>query len=319
MTLPKRPLVVAKQAIVFFGSEAWGVPTLEALVTAGLKPSAVITRPDAPAGRKRLLQPTPIKVAALAHGLKVWEPERIGDIIPQLEQLGPALGVLIAYGKIIPQSVLDVFPLGIVNFHPSPLPKYRGPSPIETAILEGADPGHISFIKLNAGMDAGDIVAHHQIKLDHAERLSALQLYHLLGEAGAQHLVESVKTVLACRAKLTPQDNSKATYSRMINKADGELDYTKTALQLEREIRAFRGWPGSYSDILNTKVILTASHLATTDTDKKTEQTAGTVLRTDSGELAVATSDGLLAIDRLIPVGKREMTGREFLAGHRLT
>jgi methionyl-tRNA formyltransferase len=287
--------------LVFFGTEAWGVPALEALVEAGQPIATVVTRPDAPAGRKRLLTPTPIKTAALAHGLEVWEPEKVSEIIPRLKDLEPTLGVLIAYGKIIPQEVLDLFPLGIINFHPSALPKFRGPSPIETAILEGAEPGHISFIQLDAGMDSGDIIATHQIKLDDADELTAPELYRLLGEAGAPLLVETVAKVLAGTATYAEQDEAQASLSRMITKADGQLDLTKPASQLEREIRAFRGWPGSHMELLNTKVILTQVHLG----------------EPQANELSIETGDGTLIIDRLIPEGKREMTGRDFLAGRR--
>ncbi len=306
--------------IVFFGTEAWGVASLEALVVAGLAPVVVVTRPDAPAGRKRVLTPTPIKTAALSHDLEVWEPERVSEIAAKLKELEPTLGVLMAYGKIIPQSILDLFPLGIINFHPSVLPKYRGPSPIETAILEGSEPGYISFIELSAGMDSGDVVASHHIELKDAERLSAPELYRSLGEAGAPLLLEAVRDVLDGSAKLTPQDESQATFSRMITKADSELDVTKSAEQLEREVRAYAGWPGSKMTLLNTLVTLTSSHLATTE-EALTERTtkAGTVVRTEGGELGLVTGDGLLIIDRLIPTGKREMTGREFLAGHRLS
>jgi methionyl-tRNA formyltransferase len=308
-----------RPSLVFFGTEAWGVPSLQALVVSGYKIAAVVTRPDAPAGRQRSLQPTPVKTAALALDLPVWQPEKPSEIIEQLKQLRPSLGVLIAYGKLIPQSVLDLFPLGVINFHPSALPKYRGPSPIETAILEGAEPGHISFIKLSAGMDDGDIIAQHQIKLADSDQLDAPELYRRLGEAGAPLLAKTVGAILAGTAEFTPQNEAEASLSRIITKADGELDFSRSAAQLERQVRAFRGWPGSHMELLNTKVILTKVHPdMVEETEHKKVNKPGTPLRTESGELAVTTAEGLLVLDRLIPAGKREMTGREFLAGHPL-
>ena len=307
----------ASTKLVFFGTEAWGVPSLEALVAANLPIAVVVTRPDAPAGRKRVLTPTPIKTAALAGGLEVWEPERLAEIVPKLKELEPSLGVLIAYGKIIPQAILDLFPLGIINFHPSALPKYRGPSPIETAILEGDELGHISFIELDAGMDSGDVVAKHQVSLKNTDKLTAPELYRLVGEAGAPLLVEAVTTVLDGTVKARPQDESKVTISRMITKLDGEIDTSKSALQLSREVRAFAGWPGTKMSLLNTLVTLNETHQAPTEmANLHAGQKAGSVLRTESSELALVTGDGLLIIDRLTPAGKREMTGHEFLAGH---
>jgi methionyl-tRNA formyltransferase len=312
-------VVNVKRPIVFFGTEAWGVPGLEALVAAGYDIAAVVTRPDAPAGRKRVMQPTPIKTAALAHGLTVWEPDKVGEIVDQLTALKPALGVLIAYGKLIPQTILDLFPLGIVNLHPSALPKYRGPSPIETAILDGVDPGDISLIMLDASMDGGDIVASRHVELGDVARLTAPEVYERLGEAAAPLLTESVASVLAGEAKLTSQNEAEASLSRILTKADGELDLTQSAMQLERQIRAFAGWPGSHTTLLNTKVTLTAGHVEDTVSSEHSDPSnIGTPLRTETGELAVTTARGLLIIDRLIPAGKREMTGREFLAGHPL-
>jgi len=259
-------------------------------------------------------------MAAQSLGLEVWVPERVSEIVPKLSELGSTLGILIAYGKIIPQAVLDLFPLGIINFHPSALPKYRGPSPVETAILEGDELGHISFIELDAGMDSGDILAAHQVPLKDADSLSAPEIYRLVGEAGAPLLVNTVQSVLDSAAKPTPQDEPKATFSKLISKADCELDPTKSALQLAREVRALAGWPGTKMSLLNTLVTLNQVHPAEPETANLDDgQKAGTPVHTESGELALVTGDGLLVIDRLTPAGKREMTGREFLAGHPLS
>ena len=287
--------------IIFIGTESWGVPCFEQLVQDGYHIAAVITRADAPAGRKHLMTPTPIKVAALAHGLAVWEPNDVTELISLLNEVKPALGVLIAYGKIIPQAVLDCFPLGIINLHPSALPKYRGPSPVETAILNGDEIGHISIIKLDAAMDAGDIVASHHLKLAPSDRINAPEAYRLIGIAAAPLLSATVAEVLSGTAKFTAQDESKASLSRIITKADGRLDLSLSAENLDRHIRAYLGWPGSHTQLAGTDVIITAAHVG----------------EPQPRELFIATGDGQLIIDRLIPAGKREMTGQAFLAGHR--
>lgn len=294
--------MINQSPIVFFGTEAWGVPCFEQLIRDGYRIAAVITRPDAPAGRKQVMTPTPVKVAALAHNLTVWEPENAKELLPLLAQLKPALGVLIAYGKLIPQPILDIFPLGIINLHPSALPQYRGPSPVETAILNGDEVGHISIIRLNAAMDAGDIIASHRFELAEADHANAPETYRTIGEAAAPLLSETVAAVLNGSATFTAQDESKASLSHFINKADGTLDLTQSARQLDRHIRAYLGWPGSRTRLGSIDVIITAAHVG----------------EPQSRELALQSGDGKLVIDRLIPAGKREMTGQDFLAGHSL-
>ena len=292
--------MINQAPIVFFGTEAWGVPCFEQLINDGYQIVAVVTRPDAPAGRKHVLTPTPVKVAALAHNLSVWEPENAKELLPLLTQLKPALGVLIAYGKIIPQPVLDMFPLGIINLHPSALPQYRGPSPVETAILNGGEVGHISIIKLDAAMDAGDIIASHRFELAEADRANAPETYRTIGAAAATLLSETVAAVLNGSATFTAQDETKVSLSHIITKADGTLDLTQSARQLDRHIRAYLGWPGSRTQLGGIDVIITAAHVG----------------EPRPRELHIKTADGHLVIDRLIPAGKREMTGQNFLVGH---
>lgn len=313
--------MVKAARIVFFGTEAWGVPSLEQLIADGFDIAGVVTRPDAPVGRKRRLEPTPLKVAAAAHGLMVLEPAEVKELIPRLTELQPVLGVLIAYGKIIPQSVLDLFPLGIINLHPSALPSYRGPSPVETAILNGDEVGHISLIKLDASMDAGDIIASHHIKLKQAATLAAPEAYRLIGQAAAPLLATSIRQALNGTARYRRQAESQATFSRIITKADGKLDLSRSAIELERQIRAYLGWPGSHTRLGGSDITITAAHVGDTEPFAGMDRVAsapGAAMRTPDSQLAITTGHGELIIDRLIPAGKREMTGREFLAGHSL-
>lgn len=211
------------------------------------------------------------------------------------------LAVLAAYGKILPQSVLDEFPLGIINVHPSLLPQYRGPTPIEQAILDGTTKTGVSIMRLSSEMDAGLIYKQKAIHLRGNETKAALASQ--LQALGAELLLEVLPAVLDGSLKPRQQPHpERATYCKLIKKADGQLDWQKPAAQLEREVRAYTGWPGSFTKLADKDVIITQASVATTKPDKS---------------LAIEAGDGnFLVIEKLKSAGKREMTAQEFLAGH---
>lgn len=297
--------------IVFIGSEAWGIPTLKTLLEEGYD-LTVVTRPDAPAGRGRKLAVTPIKEVATSHRLAVWQPAKAGEIAQDIQNLAPGLGVVVAYGQIIPQAILDLFPHGILNLHPSALPKFRGPSPIEATILAGEQPA-VSIIRLTAAMDAGDIAASQQLPVG-PNPPTAPELYQIAGEMGAKLMCQAVRAVFDGSAVFSPQSQTEATFCQRITKADGVIDWHEPANLIERQVRAYLGWPGSRTTLFGRDVTITLARAIKTMSGPE----AGTPYKTADGELAVATGQGCLIIDHLIPAGKREMTGRDFLAGHRL-
>ena len=230
---------------------------------------------------------------------------KLSDLAPHESKLA----VLAAYGRIISQSVLDEFPLGIINVHPSLLPAYRGPTPIEQAMLDGVDNTGVSIMQLTAGMDEGPIYKQKTIHLHGSE--SKEELVAQLQLLGAELLVEVLPAIASGKLKPHSQPHpGRATYSKKLTKEDGLLDFSKQAVRLEREIRAFLEWPKSRTELAGKEVVITKAHV-TND-----ESLPGEV-SVRGKELLIGTSDGALAIDCLKPAGKNEMSAEAFLAGYK--
>lgn len=247
-----------------------------------------------------------IRNAVVAAG---FELEQV--VTGKLSELRPheaRLAVLAAYGRIMPQSVLDQFPLGIINVHPSLLPLHRGPTPIEQAILEGVTKTGVSIMRLSAGMDEGPIYKQKSIHLTGNE--SKAELTRHLQQLGGKLLLEVLPFIAdgSLKARAQPHPD-RATYSHLLMKEDGVIDWNKPAKQIEREIRAFLGWPGSRATLFSKDVIVTQAHVS------KESGTAGQT-EVKEKEMLVYTSSGSLVIERLKPAGKNEMTAAEFIRGY---
>ncbi len=218
------------------------------------------------------------------------------------------LAVLAAYGRIIPQSVLDEFPLGIINVHPSLLPLHRGPTPIEQTILDGTFKTGVSIMRLTAGMDEGPLYKQKTVHLTGKE--SKAELATILQRLGSELLVETLPLIASGQLKPRLQPHpSRATYSKKLTKEDGVIDWNKPATQIEREIRAYLGWPGSRSTLAGKEVLITAAHVANTSGE------AGQV-KVSGKKLMVYCGNDALVIEKLKPVGKNEMTAQAFIAGY---
>ena len=297
--------------LVFFGNErlATGVvttaPILRALIDAGYDVVAVIANHHAAHSRhNRELE---IETVAREHSIPVWLPDRPSDVAEKITATDAVLGVLVAYGRIVPQSVIDLFPCGIINLHPSLLPLHRGSTPIESVLLSGASQTAVSIMQLVARMDAGPLWAQATVELDGSE--SKQTLTNELLEAGAELIIEMLPTILDGQARPMDQDEARATTDERLTKTDGHLDWSKPAAVLEREVRAYLGWPGSYGTVAGRDVIVTRSQVNHEATLK-----VGAA-RLQNHQLLVGTGDGNLAIERLKPAGKRDMTAAEFAAG----
>ena len=308
------------EKIVFFGNErlATGVtteaPTLQALIDAGYPVAAVVSNYEPAQSRSaRVLE---IEAVAKSHNIPVLLPARPKDIKDQLQNYQAALGVLVAYGKIVPQEIIDIFPHGIVNIHPSLLPLYRGPTPIEQAILDGVSTTGVSIMQLSKEMDAGPVFAQTQMNLTGNE--SKQELADELLRLGGELLINQLPKILDGSATPTTQNDTKATYDTLITKANGNIDWHKPALQIEREIRAFLEWPKSRTQLAGKEVIITkARELRSEESGVRSEEKPGTAYVSDDKRLFVTTGEGTLIIDRLKPAGKNEMPAQAFLAGHR--
>lgn len=297
--------------IVFFGNErlATGVsttaPTLRALVDAGYEVCAVVTNYQPPRSRKT----RSLEIAAVAdeYNIPLLMPQRLKDVSEQLLNYSAVIGVLVAYGKIVPQSIIDIFPRGIVNIHPSLLPRHRGPTPIESVLLSGETETGVSLMQLHKDMDAGPIYSQTKYALQNSE--TKQQLANSLLSLGAEQLVLHLPKIIDGLLLATPQDNQSATYDTLIQKEDGIIDWTKPADQISREIRAYIGWPKSSTKLGDIEVIV----LDATPTTQ--QQATGTIITMD-GQLYVGCGQGSLLINRLQPIGKFAMNAHSFLAGY---
>lgn len=294
--------------IIFFGTEDFSAASLQALIDSGATIAAVVTKKDTKKGRGQALIPPTVKVIAEHHNIPVWQPAHISEIIDDITQLKPIAGVLVSFGKIIPQQIIDLFTPGIINVHPSHLPLYRGPSPIESAILNGDQETGVSIMQLSARMDAGPV--YHFAPYSLAGTETQESLYQTLAEYGASELVRVLPGILDGTHAPTPQDEDTATYCQLLKKSDGVIDWNTPAMQIERQIRAYNVWPGSRAELNGQDTIITQVMPSTQDITL----TPGEV-STGSG-LLVGTATTPLEIISLKPVGKKEMPVREFLNGY---
>lgn len=296
--------------IIFFGTEDFSAASLQALIDADFTIAAVVTKKDSKKGRGRTLIPPIVKTIALKHNIPVWQPDTLGEITESITTLQPVTGVLVSFGKIIPQSTIDLFTPGIINVHPSRLPRYRGPSPIESAILNGDAETGVSIMQLSKAMDAGPVYHFTPRQLSGTE--TQTELYDTLGALGARTLVSTLPAILSGDLAPVPQDESHATYCALINKPDGVINWHTPAVHIERAIRAYSGWPGSKTILGGVDVVITGAEVV----EAPTLHTPGTV-EVHGNELTVYASAGALAITTLKPAGKKEMNVKEFLNGHR--
>lgn len=290
----------ARKPIVFFGTEDFSLIALKALVEAGYHIEAVITKPDTRRGRGGKLTEPAVKVFAREHNIPVWQPNRLLDIARDIESLGSPAGVLVSYGKIIPQAILDLFTPGVINVHPSLLPEYRGPSPIEAAIANRDGRTGVSIMKLSAEMDAGPIYFQTPYALDQTE--TRPELYETLGQLGANLLIQHLPSVLDDSLQPTAQNDTDATYTKLLTKDNSRLDLSAlTPGAAEALIRAHLGFPRSRLKIGDHEVIVTKAHVVM---DKKTP-------------LDLECANGAyLSIDELVAPSGKTMPGDAFIRGY---
>jgi methionyl-tRNA formyltransferase len=288
--------------IVFFGTESYSLIVLKALIEHGYSVSAVVTKPDAPKGRGHTMRSPAVKTYALSQNIHVLQPQRVSDITQFVTTLDHPVGVLAAYGRVVPPDVLALFTPGIVNIHPSLLPHYRGPSPVEAAIAHRDAKTGVSIMQLESTMDAGPIYMQVPYALDHTE--TKQELYDTLFQLGANLLIQHLPAITAGSLVPTPQDNHQATYCPLLTKKDGILDpATVTPGEAEARIRAHLGYPRTHLTVGSYDIVITKAHAVMTkqhDLDIKCK------------------NDAYLSIDELIAPSGKHMTSAEFLRGYRL-
>jgi methionyl-tRNA formyltransferase len=292
--------------VLFAGTPAFALASLQALVDAGIRPVAVLTQPDRPAGRGKRLVPGPVKRYALERGLPVLQPQRLRDdaVVGELAALDADLTVVAAYGLLLPQAVLDLPARGSVNVHASLLPNWRGAAPVQAAILAGDRTTGISLMLMTAGLDEGPVYAQREIGIGEAE--TAGELHDRLAVLGGELLVASLPGILEGSLEAEPQDAGAATYAAKIRTADAELDWRETAPLLARKVRAYNPVPGAWFMLGSERVKCWRATPLAADAGQP-----GVVSTT--GGLTVACADGALSLERLQRPGRRPVDSREFL------
>jgi methionyl-tRNA formyltransferase len=301
--------------IIFMGTAELACRPLEALCRQpGFDVVAVVTQPDRPRGRELKLQPSPVKALAVQRKLAVLQPERARnpDFIAELGKLAPDLIVVVAFGQILPQSILDLPPHGCLNVHTSILPRHRGAAPIQWAILEGDSETGVTIMKMDAGLDTGPVVA--VVRTPILEDDTSATVHDRLAELGAELLVQTIPDYAAGKIVPTPQPAQGATYARKITKEDGRIDWAQPARSIHNRVRAFVPWPGAYTwrTAGEQRNLLKIWKTAPVDATGS----PGEVLGSNAGELIIACGEGALRVLELQREGARRMTAAQYLAGH---
>jgi len=296
--------------IIYAGTPEFAVPALESLLQTEQRVVAVYTQPDRPAGRGRKLQQSPVKARALAAGLPVMQPQdfKSSQDLLDLQQLDADLMVVAAYGLLLPPAVLDAPRLGCINIHASLLPRWRGASPIQQAILAGDEITGVSLMKMERGLDTGDVILHRSLPID--PTWNAAQLHDALAPLGAELLLESLRDFETVLRQAKAQDNSAATYAPRLSKQQAEIDWSQSAAVLLREIRAYNPWPVSFSFLQQDSIRLWAAR-ACSDYDA---QQAGRVVAHTREGVYVSCGDAVLQVTELQFAGRKRCSASQALS-----
>jgi len=297
--------------LMFFGTPPFAARCLEALLDGPHPVVAVVTRPDRPTGRGMLERPSAVKTLALAHSLPLLQPATAKgpELRDAIERHRPDLGVVVAYGRILPADVLAAAPLGFINAHASLLPALRGAAPIERAILEGYRETGVTIMQMNERMDAGAIIAARSLPID--EEADRETLTSALAEVAAELLPETIDAIARGTATRTPQDESQATYAPPIDKHEAAIDWTEPAENVARRVRAFRPRPGAYAFDNGRRLKI----LDARPTSASGEP--GAVLRAEDAGILVACGEGAVLVSTVQPEGKRPMPVADYLRGRK--
>ena len=300
-----------KISIVFMGTADFAVPSLKALAQSELfNVLAVVTQPDRLAGRKKILTPPPIKSAALELGLNVLQPEKVSEIKSDLTDFKAVVFVVVAYGQILPQEILDIPEKGVINVHGSLLPKYRGASPIQEALLSREKETGVTIMMMDENMDHGDILKTDTIEISKDDTSETLS--NKLSVLGANVLIDTLPKLVSGEIIPQVQDHEQATYTKKITKESGKIDWSKSAGEIEAMIRAYTPWPHAYTYWNNTRLIIHKGYASS----KVTKELPGQVLSDEKNLIKIACGDGrILVIEKIQREGKSVLTATEFFNG----
>ena len=304
----------ASLRVVFFGTPSFAVPTLDRLLASSHAVVGVVTQPDRPRGRGQKLSDAPVKARAVDSGIPVLQPVSLKDasFASELSDLGADIGVVAAYGKILPEAILQTPRLGMINVHASLLPRYRGAAPVHRAVIAGERETGVTIMRVVKALDAGPMLA--SITRPIGPDDTSDEIERDLAELGAGLLVATIDRLSHGAVEETPQDDRGATYANRLTKDEGLVDWSRPAAEIHNLIRGLHPWPHAHTFLGDRRIILLRSSTAAGATHAE----PGVVVAAHGDDLYIAAGEGMLQIKDLQAEGKRSMTPREFLAGHRL-
>jgi methionyl-tRNA formyltransferase len=303
--------------VVFFGTPQFAVPTLRRLLDSSHRVAGVITQPDRPRGRGQKITYAPVKALALERGVPVFQPDRLkpAEVADTLRAWQSDLGVVAAYGRIIPEHLLTIPQFGMINVHASLLPKYRGAAPIHRAVIDGDHQTGVTIMRVVKELDAGGMIAKATRPIGPDETSDVVET--ALADMGAELLITVVDQLASGTAREEPQDETQATYAPRLTKEEGLIDWSQSASQIHNRVRGLYPWPHAYTFFRGTRLIVRRSAVGTSNAASP-DRSPGTILEATSEAIHVATGDGELAILEVQPEGRRAMHVHDFLLGHRL-
>ena len=305
--------MIAPAAIrtVFMGTPEFALPTLEGLLAAGLDLVGVYTQPDRPSGRGKQLTPPPVKQLAMAHGIPVFQPLklRLPEVVAELQTLAPDLIVVVAFGQILPKSVLDIPRYGCINVHASLLPRYRGAAPINQALIDGETETGVTTMFMDVGLDTGDMLVKRAAPIGPLE--TAGELHDRLAILGREAMAETLARLCAGTLTREKQDDALSCYAPMLKKEHGRIDWSRPARTLHNQVRGLDPWPGAYTLLAGEPLKLAR----TLPLDEAHAAAPGTVLGTDAAGIRIACGAGVLRVGALQLPGRKRLPAAEFLRG----
>ncbi|MGI6697388.1 MAG: methionyl-tRNA formyltransferase [Clostridia bacterium] len=300
--------------IVFMGTPDFALASLDKLIDGGYEIAAVVTQPDRPKGRGKKLTPPPVKERALEAGLRVLQPERVKDsgFIEALKELSPDIIIVVAYGQILPEKIINLPAMGCINVHASLLPKYRGAAPINWCIINGESRTGVTTMYMDKGMDTGDILLQRETEI--GENETAGELHDRLAALGADLLLETLEGLQRNEVERKAQDHSAATYAPQLDRETGRVDWNSDAKSIYNLIRGTNPWPGCYTVYKGERMKLWEAKVL----EQKSRGTAGKVLEAGHGGMLVQAGSGTLLVTKIQMPSSRVMTVDEYLRGNSL-
>lgn len=300
--------------IVFMGTPDYSVRTLEALINAGHSVEAVFAQPDKKVGRKQILTPPPVKVFAAEHNIPVFQPEKLkdnSDVSKALENIKADIIVVVAYGKILPENILNMYKFGCINGHASLLPKYRGASPIQWAIVNGEKQTGVTIMKMDRGMDTGDIIESRKVDIDELD--TADTLFEKLSYVSADLTVKVLKDISENKAVFSKQNEALATYAPIIKKEMAHLDFNRTAESVRCAVRGYYSWPCAFFFLNNKRIKAISCKVV-----KGINAEPGTAIASESGLIVACKDNEGVLFDSIQPEGSKAMKSADWLRGNKI-